>query len=53
MHPHFLLKKNIANRAKVVKNLLKKWLKISEYLKTYFMRNLSEAAFSADKRRFG
>ncbi|MBU7011890.1 MAG: ISNCY family transposase, partial [Theionarchaea archaeon] len=24
-----------------------------EYLENYFQRNLSEAAFSADKRRFG
>ncbi|MBU7011506.1 MAG: ISNCY family transposase [Theionarchaea archaeon] len=38
-----------------------KWAKIFnriledpvQYLKTYFQRNLSEAAFSADKRRFG
>jgi transposase len=60
---------NLFNRNTAVYVLPKKniskiglqWSKISrkiledpvKYLKTYFQRNLSEAAFSADKRRFG
>jgi transposase len=51
---YVLPKKNIAkiglNWAKIFKRILKD---PHEYLKTYFQRNLSEAAFSADKRRFG
>lgn len=47
-------KKNIAKIglrwAKIFRKILEDPI---EYLKTYFLRNLSEAAFSADKRRFG
>ena len=51
---YVLPKKNIAKIglkwAKVFRKILEDPV---EYLKTYFQRNLSEAAFSADKRRFG
>jgi transposase len=49
-----LPKKNISKIgprwAKIFRKILEDPI---EYLKTYFLRNLSEAAFSADKRRFG
>jgi transposase len=51
---YVLPKKNISKIglewAKIFKKILEDPI---EYLKTYFLRNLSEAAFSADKRRFG
>ena len=51
---YVLPKKNISKIGlkwtKIFKEILEDPI---EYLKTYFLRNLSEAAFSADKRRFG
>jgi transposase len=51
---YVLPKKNISKIglkwAKVFKEILEDPV---QYLKTYFQRNLSEAGFSADKRRFG
>ena len=51
---YLLPKKNIAKVglkwAKIFNEILEDPVK---YLKNYFLRNLSEAAFSADKRRFG
>ena len=51
---YVLPKKNIAKIGLKWSKVFRKMAEnITEYLKTYFMRNLSEAAFSADKRRFG
>ncbi len=51
---YLIPKKNIANIGLNWSRIFRKILKDPyEYLKTYFQRNLSEAAFSADKRRFG
>jgi transposase len=51
---YVLPKKNISKIglkwAKIFRKILEDPV---QYLKTYFQRNLSEAAFSADKRRFG
>jgi len=47
-------KKNIAKLGfewiRIIRRIMKS---PKEFLKRYFMRNLSEAGFSADKRRFG
>lgn len=50
---YLIPKKNISRIgkwAKIIKRIIED---PAQYLKDYFQRNLSEAAFSADKRRFG
>jgi len=51
---YLIPKKNIAKIglewARIIKTLIENPI---QYMKNYFMRNLSESGFSADKRRFG
>ena len=53
-HIYVISKKNIRNFGTEWTKVLKRIIEAStEFPRNYFQRNLSEAGFSSDKRRFG